>query len=62
MGEPQYKILEADDGSFTVEDLGGDGTDAAITKFDSRKQAVDWVKEERRRLGIDERWQEAADE
>ena len=62
MSEPQYKILEADDGTFTVEIYGGDGADAAVTQFSSREEAVEWVREDRRRLGIDPRWQEAAEE
>jgi hypothetical protein len=62
MSEPRYEVLEVDDGTFAVEVCGTDGGDAVTTRFDNRKQAVEWVRQERRRLGIDERWQEAADD
>ena len=62
MRETRYEILEDDDGTFTVEIFGGDGADAAVTQFGSREEAVEWVREDRRRLGIDPRWKEAADD
>jgi len=62
MSEPQYEIFEADDGTFAVGIHGGDGADAVITKFGSRQDAEDWVREQRRKLGIDERWPEATND
>jgi hypothetical protein len=62
MSESQYEIFEANDGTFEVEIRGGDGGDAVIRKFDSRQDAVDWVREQRRKLGIDERWPEATND
>jgi hypothetical protein len=56
MSGPRYLIHEADDGTFTVEIYDGIGADAVIPKFDSRKQAEDWIAEERRKLGINGRW------
>jgi hypothetical protein len=44
MSGPRYLIHEADDGTVTVE------------IYDSRKQAEDWIAEERRKLGINGRW------
>jgi hypothetical protein len=41
MSEPQYEIFEATDGTFAVEIRGGDGSDATITKFDSKQ--VLWI-------------------
>jgi hypothetical protein len=57
MSKPRYEIHEADDGTFTVEVYDGVGADAVITNFDSKKQAEDWIADERRKLGIDGRWQ-----
>jgi hypothetical protein len=57
MSRPRYLIHEADDGTFIVEIYDGIGADAAITKFDSKKQAEDWIANERRKLGIEGRWQ-----
>jgi hypothetical protein len=62
MSEPQYEIFEATDGTFAVEIRGGDGSDATITKFDSKQGAMDWVTEQLRKLGVDERWPEATNE
>jgi hypothetical protein len=62
MSTPQYEIHEADDGTFSVEVSDGIGADAVITKFDSRKQAEDWIADERRKHGIDKRWQPIADD
>jgi hypothetical protein len=57
MSEPQYEVLEADDGTFTVEIYGRDGADAVVTQFSSREEAVEWVREQRRKLGADKRYQ-----
>jgi hypothetical protein len=62
MSESQYEIFEANDGTFEVEIRGGDGSDAVITKFDSRQDAVGWVREQRQKLGVDERWPEATND
>jgi hypothetical protein len=58
MSESQYEIFEPGDGTFAVEVHGGDGDDATMTGFASRQDAEDWVREQRRKLGIDERWPE----
>ncbi|KJC59889.1 hypothetical protein UP10_14420 [Bradyrhizobium sp. LTSPM299] len=58
MSEPQYEIFEAGDGTFAVDVHGGDGNDATMTGLASRQDAVNWVGEQRRKLGIDERWPE----
>ena len=34
----------------------------AFMKFDSRKEAEDWIAKERRKLGIDSRWQPITDD
>lgn len=62
MSRPRYEIHEADDGTFTVEIYDGIGADAAITNFDSKKQAEDWIADERRKLGIDGHWQAITDD
>jgi hypothetical protein len=62
MSEPQYEIFEATDGTFAVEVRGGDGSDVTTTKFDSKQDAIDWVTEQLRRLGVDERWPEATND
>ena len=61
MSTNRYEILEVDDGTFAVEITGGVGEDAIVTKFGSRKDAEDFVAEERRKLGIDGRWPEIED-
>ncbi|MCA6101212.1 hypothetical protein [Bradyrhizobium australafricanum] len=62
MSAPQYEIVEADDGTFAVEVFDGVVADAAVTNFKSRKEAAEWISNERQRLGIEPRWQEAADD
>jgi hypothetical protein len=61
MSTNRYEILDAGDGTFIVEISGGPGYDAAVTKFVTRKDAEDYVAEERRKLGIDSRWQAIID-
>ena len=56
LSDRQYEIFEFTDGTFAVEVRGGDGSDATITKFDSKQGAMDWVTEQLRKLGVDERW------
>jgi hypothetical protein len=62
MSTNRYEILDAGDGTFMVEISGGVGADATMTNFVTRKDAEDFVAEERRKLGIDGRWPEATDE
>jgi hypothetical protein len=57
MSTNRYEILDAGDGTFVVEISGGVGADATMTGFVTRKDAEDFIGEERRKLGIDERWQ-----
>jgi hypothetical protein len=57
MSTNRYEILDAGDGTFLVEISGGVGADATVTGFITRKEAEDFVAEERRKLGIDGRWQ-----
>lgn len=61
MNEPKHKVIKADDGTYTVEIIDGIGGDAEILKF-GKKQADDFVREERRKLGIDARWSETPDD
>jgi hypothetical protein len=56
MSEPQYEFVEAGDGTFTVGISGGLGSDLDLTRFASRREAEEWIKAERLRLGIDPRW------
>jgi len=62
MSMNRYQILEAGDGTFMVEISGGVGADATITNFVTRKDAEDFVADERRKLGIDARWQAITDD
>jgi len=62
MSTPRYEIHEADDGTFTVEVSDGVFADAVIPNFASRKDAEDWIAAERRKRGIDERWQQITDD
>jgi hypothetical protein len=55
MSANRYEIIDEGDGTFTVEISGGIGADMAVTKFATRKDAEDFVAEERRKLGIDGR-------
>jgi hypothetical protein len=57
MSEPQYEIVEAGDGTFTVGISGGVGSDLDLTKFATRREAEEWIQAERLRLGLDPRWQ-----
>lgn len=56
MSTNRYEILEANDGTFAVEISGGVGADDTVTNFVTRKDAEDFIEEERRKLGIDGRW------
>jgi hypothetical protein len=57
MSTNRYEILDAGDGTLSVEISGGVGEDAAVTGFATQKDAEDFVAEERRKLGVDGRWQ-----
>jgi hypothetical protein len=57
MSTNRYEILDAGDGTFTVGISGGVGGDLDLTKFATRREAEEWIRAERLRLGIDGRWQ-----
>lgn len=56
MSTIRYEILDAGDGTFMVEISGGTGDDFTTIGFETRKDAEDFVRDERRKRGIDERW------
>jgi len=56
----RYEFLELHDGTFSVEISDGVVADA-IVPFVTRKDAEEFVAEERRKLGIDGRWQPIED-
>jgi hypothetical protein len=62
MSNTRYEIHEADDGTFTVVISDGIYADLAMTKFDSREQAEEFIADERRKRGIDGRWQPIAED
>jgi hypothetical protein len=57
MSTNRYEIFESEDDTFAVEIFGGIGVDVTVPKFATRKDAEDFVANERRKLGIDGRWQ-----
>jgi hypothetical protein len=61
MSEPQYEIFEADGGTFTVGVSGGAGANLDVTKFATAREAEEWIRAERLRLGIDGRWRAIED-
>jgi hypothetical protein len=50
LSEPHYEVLAADDGMFTVKIHAGEGAHGSVTQFGSREEAVEWVREQRRKL------------
>jgi hypothetical protein len=57
MSTNRYEILDAGDGTFTVGISDGVGSDLDQTEFATRKEAENWVREQRRKLGTDGPWQ-----
>ena len=49
MNDQTYEILRDEDGTFTVEIHGPVGTHSAVTGFDSREAAVEWVRQQNRK-------------
>jgi len=56
MSTNRYEILDAGDGTFTVGISGGVGDDFDVTKFATIREAEEWIRAERQKLGIDGRW------
>jgi hypothetical protein len=49
--ERHYHVIQAENGSVTVNIYADDGKEASTMSFDSRERALDWIREQRQGPG-----------